>query len=397
MKNLLIISHTPHVISGNSVYGWGPTVKEINFLSGYFNIKHIAPVHQLDDIPKSYLQVVPQVLLTPTRDRGGRSVLAKMRVIFDSLQYTYLILSRIRHSDMVHVRCPSNISLIALLILIFFFRKPKWIKYAGDWRPKHDYFSYWLQRFLIRNFLLRQVATVNDVTEDSPAIFHSFNPSYNLRELEEVRGLHKVHRQDAMNIIFVGGLSENKGVDIFIESIQIVINQLGISNESLRVEVIGDGPELFRLKELTTKLNLDSIIQFQGWRSGIELKEYYRKAHLLVLPSRGEGWPKVISEAMVYGVVPIVSDVSSIRAILARFEVGTVVESFSPTAYANSICNYATNPERWALESSKAMKTAHHFTYEHWASRLFHLFESHLSVEVSPDVKLPDELGSLRG
>lgn len=382
MKKLLIISHTPHVVSSGKSYGWGPTVKEINFLSNYFQIEHIAPVHGLEEVPKSYLQVAGKVRLIPTRDRGGKTVIAKLRVTFDSLQYAYLILSRIRHCDMVHVRCPSNISLVALIVLLFFFRKPKWIKYAGDWHPKQDYLSYWLQRFLIRNFIANQVATVNDISERNPAIFHSFNPSYSLSELHGINSQQKPPWPNQMNILFVGSLSKNKGVDLLIEGIRITLNQLGKA-PGMKVQIIGDGPELVRLKELVEKFQLNEVVYFEGWKSGNELKEYYRNAHLIVLPSRGEGWPKVISEAMVYGVVPIVSDVSSIKEILKRFDVGTVVDDFLPATYAKAIRDYVANPSKWTSESSKAMATVVNFTYEHWATRLFNLFEEHLLFKVT--------------
>src|SRR5690606_9679623 len=43
-----------------------------------------------------------------------------------------------------------------------------------------------------------------------------------------------------------------------------------------------------------------------------EVFEIYRKSHFILLPSDSEGFPKVIAEAMNYGCIPIVSDVSSI-------------------------------------------------------------------------------------
>jgi glycosyltransferase involved in cell wall biosynthesis len=381
MKKLLIVSHTPHVTYEGSSYGWGPTVKEINFLSKYFLIEHIAPVHRMKEVPKSYLQVANEVRLIPTRDRGGKTILAKFRVVVDSFEYTYLILKRLRYCDMVHVRCPSNISLIALIVLIFFRKKPKWIKYAGDWHPKKDFLSYWLQRFLIKKFIGNQVATINDTEERSSSIFHSFNPSYSLQEVKETVILGKPNLREQINILFVGSLSKNKGVDILIGAIRSLSDDLH-KKVNLTVQIIGDGPELDELKELTKRLHLDAVVRFEGWKSGNELKDYYLHAHVVVLPSRGEGWPKVVSEAMVHGVVPIVSDVSSIKKILKGFEVGTVVESFLPNEYSEAIRAYALNPDRWAAESSKAMITATNFTYEHWATRLFTLFEKHLSVKV---------------
>jgi hypothetical protein len=117
---LLIVSHTPHVNHQGNWYGWGPTVREINFLSNYFEITHIAPAESSSNLPQSYDRVNPSVKIVSTRNRGGVGFVSKLKVLLDSFRYAELVTRNSYSSDMVHVRCPANISLVALVSLIFF-------------------------------------------------------------------------------------------------------------------------------------------------------------------------------------------------------------------------------------------------------------------------------------
>ena len=43
---LLIVSHTPHYQKGNAIVGWGPTIREIDYLAQVFDrVVHVAPLH----------------------------------------------------------------------------------------------------------------------------------------------------------------------------------------------------------------------------------------------------------------------------------------------------------------------------------------------------------------
>ena len=54
-------------------------------------------------------------------------------------------------------------------------------------------------------------------------------------------------------------------------------------------------------KYIETK-NLKKHVILKGNCSRDEVIKAYQKSHFLVLPSKSEGWPKVLSEAMAYGV-----------------------------------------------------------------------------------------------
>lgn len=87
-------------------------------------------------------------------------------------------------------------------------------------------------------------------------------------------------------ILYVGRLSYEKGVDLLIDAFKSL-------NSNLSLKIIGDGPEKNRLTKKTKKLK----VKFSGNLEGKDLTEEYKKADLMVLPSRTEGQPLTLFEA----------------------------------------------------------------------------------------------------
>lgn len=369
---LLVISHTAHIFKDEKYYGWGPTIVELNFLASKFDhVVHIAPVaaRESEYVSRSFSQLDASIRMVQIINRGGTTLRAKLRVLWDSLNYISTILKELKSgSDLVHVRCPANISLVALMVLIFFPKKRKWIKYAGDWKPRNDFFSYRLQRFIIRYFLSNHTVTINGYyPEEKPFIHYFLNPSFTLQEIEQasVFANAKELRCDFFKLIFVGSLEKNKGADIAIQTFQLLNQQY--NGELI---VIGDGSEANNLRQLAIDLELKDTVHFEGWKSREDIKPYYAGAHFIILPSQGEGWPKVISEAMAYGVVPIVSDVSSVQHTLSIFKAGSIVREQTPKKYEQVLLEYFMNINRWKIESKNAVNGSLNFAFEVWWDKL---------------------------
>lgn len=370
--NLLVISHTAHVQREGKYYGWGPTVAELNFLTTKFDqIVHIAPVvnNEKADMPASFSEVNKGIRMVPVLNRGGTSWKAKLIVLWDSFHYLTVIWKELKCGpDLIHVRCPANISFIALIVLLVFPRKRKWIKYAGDWKPQNDFLSYKLQRFIIRNLLSNHFATVNGHFPDEKKFIHYFlNPSFTLDEVRQASGFAEVKelRTDGFRMIFVGSLERNKGADIALRAFRLLTR-----HHAGEFTVIGDGSEAINLQKLAIDLELKNTVRFVGWKSRSEIKDYYAKAHFIILPSQGEGWPKVISEGMAYGVIPIVSDVSNLKSLLEAGRIGKVIPEYSAQSYADAVHAYLKNHQEWQLESSRATNFAREFSFEIWWGKL---------------------------
>lgn len=362
---LLVISHTPHHLAGGRLVGWGPTVREIDHLASLFEeVVHVAPVHD-GDAPDSGLPYqAPNVRVASVPAAGGEGLAAKLGVLRALPRYVRTIWKELEDCDVVHVRCPSNIGLVASLLLVVR-RRPalRWIKYAGNWKPRGpEGWSYRFQRWILDHGLARARVTVNGRWPDQPPHVRSFlNPCLTEEELRE--GAASAARKSLVQparLLFVGRLDIDKGCGRAIEILA------GLKARGVRavLEVVGDGPERGRYESEVSKAGLSADVQFSGWLPRQLVAGSYAKAHFLLLPSSTEGWPKVLSEGMAYGVVPVTSDVSCIPQLLEGFRVGRALDARNPHGFIEAIAGYVGQPQLWNAESRSATEAARLFAYD---------------------------------
>jgi len=373
---LLIISNMAHYIRDNEIVGRGPTVEEINHLAGLFKeINHIACLHNTE-VPLSSLPYSSKrISLIPLPPAGGPNILKKLFILFLAPLYIYTILRELPKADIVHVRCPANISLIAI-VLLSLIRSPsiRWVKYAGNWQPyDKEAWSYKFQRWWLLKMLHRGVVTVNGQWPNQPKHIHSFlNPCLTTREAEEARKISSEKQLSfPLRLLFVGRLETEKGVGRAL-NILSKLHQKGIS---ATLDLVGDGPERSRFEKLTNNLGINQLVKFNGWLPRPDLIPIYSAAHIFLLPSCSEGWPKVLSEAMAYGVVPIASNVGSIPQYLKRFGTGRTLPPEDEEGFENAICYYSLHFDLWKEESENGIKAAKYFSYETYLNEVKNLLK----------------------
>ena len=116
--------------------------------------------------------------------------------------------------------------------------------------------------------------------------------------------------REGLALACVGRLeAAQKGQDLLFQ----VLSLPHWRERSLRVTVVGSGMNERRLRMLADSLRLNSV-EFAGFRDDIE--DVWRKHHALVLPSRYEGFPLALVEAMLCGRPCIVTDVGGNRELV---------------------------------------------------------------------------------
>lgn len=380
---MLIVSHTPHRKRGSQFFGWGPTVREIDHLANLFEIVHIAPLHDelpLDsDLPYSS----ERVKVLPVRPAGGNSWQGKTSVLKQMPNYLLTIYKELPKSDVVHVRCPANIGLMAIVLLAFL-RHPKyrWVKYAGNWRPDgKEAWSYTFQRWWLNKGFHRGIVTINGRWDGQPKHVYSFlNPCLTQEEVEIARVIASSKELTApYRLLFVGRVESAKGVGRLLR----IVKELTKRGIPLKVDIVGDGLERKEFEIWARENDLASIVTFHGWKPKPALAEFYSQSHFLVFPSSAsEGWPKVLSEGMAYGVVPIAGAVSSIPQILSETGAGLSFPPDDINAFVQAIIDYIANPERWRKASCAAVAAAPLFTYEHYLEMVKWMFRDAWGVRL---------------
>lgn len=138
---------------------------------------------------------------------------------------------------------------------------------------------------------------------------------------------------NGLTILCVGRLSYEKGQDILLKAVCIARSSLEIS-----VVVAGEGPFYDDLKQLAKALGVDESVRFSGYVERID--EFYNCADLLVVPSRSEGVPNVILEAMAFGLPVLATDVGGVATMIDNGRTGWLTKP-EPEALAADIVRLA--------------------------------------------------------
>ncbi len=108
--------------------------------------------------------------------------------------------------------------------------------------------------------------------------------------------------KDKDKILFIGRVTHEKGVFE-------VLNAIPLTNCKDQCDFIfvGDGPDLKKLKELATKLNISSHTKFLGWLDEEEADNFYANCDMLVFPTYfDEGFPMALFKSVAAG-LPVIT------------------------------------------------------------------------------------------
>lgn len=106
------------------------------------------------------------------------------------------------------------------------------------------------------------------------------------------------HAADAPAVVGMGRLSREKGFDLLIRAMAEV-------RAAARLVLVGEGPEKEALRALAARLGLSTRVAFAGFLSNPY--PVLASASVFVLPSRYEGFPNALVEAMSLGVACVAS------------------------------------------------------------------------------------------
>lgn len=183
----------------------------------------------------------------------------------------------------------------------------------------------------------------------------------------------KKQLNDLFRILYVGKLSEEKGIGILIKTINLLFAKYGADN--FRVDLVGEGKNLSHFRGF--KPELKEVIKEHGWIDDeFKIQKYFEAADILVCPSTyPEGVPRVIDEAIFYRLPVIATTVGGIDQEFSNAEIfkirpNSVSELFSaidlliqnPTLRLKYIKNSKKRRESWLAQGTAAKQHKGKFT-----------------------------------
>ena len=129
--------------------------------------------------------------------------------------------------------------------------------------------------------------------------------------------IEKYHLGGRKRILFVGEVTNRKGIPTLIKSIPPLIKKV-LTEEAVFV-IVGSGENLSDARALAKDLDVESHVVFTGRLPFVELMQAYCSSDLFVLPSLSEGLPTSILEAMYFGLPVVSTDIPGVRDHFSDF------------------------------------------------------------------------------
>jgi glycosyltransferase involved in cell wall biosynthesis len=152
-------------------------------------------------------------------------------------------------------------------------------------------------------------------------------------------------------VVYIGRLSAEKGPAVMIEAWK----RLG--SKAPLLEVIGDGPDMDRLKDMIKGTSVEQRITFTGQLPFSETQERLGRAKMLILPSICfEGFPMVIREAFALGVPVVGSRIGAIPFLVTHAKNGMLFEPGDSGDLAGIVSRLQENNDELAAMAAAARR-----------------------------------------
>jgi glycosyltransferase involved in cell wall biosynthesis len=168
-----------------------------------------------------------------------------------------------------------------------------------------------------------------------------------------------------LRLLFLGKLNVRKGVDVLVSGVEAAL----VDGMPIEVTLAGDGPLRAEVARLAARW--PSQVRYLGFRELDEIPELLAWAHVLICPSRYDGWGMVVVEAMASG-LPVIATpkVAAARDLVVAGENGWLMEPGSAMAITQALARALESGPRLADLSSRARHAARPYDAAVGAERL---------------------------
>ena len=174
-----------------------------------------------------------------------------------------------------------------------------------------------------------------------------------------------------VTFVYLGLVSEAKGAFDLVEAVARMQPE---TRARLRVIVAGNG-QLEALQDKITQHRLAETIGVRPWLEAAERDALLASAEAFVLPSRQEGLPMALLEAMAWGLAPLATPVGAIPEVVAHGENGLLTAPGDVAALARAM-ERLLEPQYRAQLGRAARRRVEPLAVEHYARRLTQLYEA---------------------
>ena len=101
------------------------------------------------------------------------------------------------------------------------------------------------------------------------------------------------------------------------------------SQKKIQLVIVGDGPYREKLEKIANENRCTSMICFEGQKDKAELLSYYQQADIFILPSKKEGMPNVVLEAMACGLPIVMTPCEGSKELVTNNGIISSIDTFA--------------------------------------------------------------------
>lgn len=286
--------------------------------------------------------------------------------IFAFLKASMRGANEVRKADFVYLFYPGNICTL-IGFYAFLLRKPFGLYVRGEQKILAP-----LSKFLYRkaSFVLTISPKFTEIISNLGGKAETIRPMMAYNEKDIVRDRTYPSKR-CYSLLFVGRIERAKGVFEIVNALSYLVNN---STINFKMNFIGDGPDTGKIKAFCQQKNLCEFVTFHGTITDKkELETFYKSSDLFVFPSHHEGFPRVLYEAMIFGVPILTTFVGSISSLMVDKKNCYQIKKENSENVEALIKMFLENYEKVACVAEKGTETINEYLSDKKLSHSRHL------------------------
>jgi glycosyltransferase involved in cell wall biosynthesis len=234
------------------------------------------------------------------------------------------------------------------------FRPRVVVEVHGDWRATSRLYGSWTRRLLapaadkVAGWAVRRADRVRTVSGWLEALVRDVGfsgesdrfPTFS--DFRAFLGPEPSRPPGQPIALYIGALSGPKGLDVLLKAWRDVAAQV----PDARLCLVGEGPLERELRDLARRLGIAGSVSFEGGLASGGVRAALDRSSLLVLPSRSEGMPRVVLEALSRARPVVASRIGGIPEMIQHGRTGLLLPPGDAHELAKALAELLWNRER---------------------------------------------------
>jgi len=179
-----------------------------------------------------------------------------------------------------------------------------------------------------------------------------------------------------IKIVFIGRLSKQKDPELFLQALNELSEKV---RKKVEVLIVGDGKKRKKLRKFIKKHRLEENAKLLGRLERGKIFEILQGAHIFILTSHYEGFPRTILEAMSCGLAVIATDVGGVSEAVDK-DCGILVKRGDRKQVVEALTSLIERPELVSAMGKRArQKVEENFSLRKMCEKTYEVYEQVLS------------------